>query len=246
MNTLLDKAAIVTGGSRGIGAGIVHRLAREGADVGFTYRNDGDAAGEVAAKVAAAGRRTVAIQADNADPDSVRAAVDRTAAEFDGLDVVVNSAGTLPFKPVQEFTDDEFDEIVAVNLRAAFAASQAAIPYLRDGGRIIMIGSNIGQFAALPTTSLYAMAKSGLVGLAKGMARDLGPQGITVNVIEPGPIETDSNPADGPYSDQLKGFMASPRYGAADDVAGMVAYLASDESQFATGAVFRIDNGFTA
>jgi 3-oxoacyl-[acyl-carrier protein] reductase len=246
MNTLSDKIAFVTGGSRGIGAGVVHRLAREGADVGFTYHTSDDAADEVVAEVSATGQRALAIQADSADPDALRGAVDRTAAELDGLDILVSSAGTLPFKPVQEFTDDEFDGIVAVNLRASFAASQAAIPHMRRGGRIVIIGSNIAHHAALPTTSLYAMAKSGLVGLAKGMARDLGPLGITVNIVEPGPIETDANPADGPYSDQLKAFMATPQYGSVDDVAGMVAYLASDESGFATGATFTIDNGFTA
>lgn len=246
MDTLRDKSAFVTGGSRGIGAGIVHRLAREGADVGFTYRANADAANEVVDKVTAAGRRGVAVQADSADRDALRGAVERVAAELDGIDIVVSCAGTLPFKPMEEFTDQDFDESVAVNLRATFVAAQAAVPHMRDGGSIVIIGSNIAHYAALPTTSLYAMAKSGLVGLAKGMARDLGPQGITVNVVEPGAIETDANPADGPYSDQLKGRMATPRYGSADDVAGLVAYLAGDESRFATGAVFTIDNGFTA
>jgi 3-oxoacyl-[acyl-carrier protein] reductase len=207
---------------------------------------DQKAASAVVSDVEAGGSRVLAIPADNADPKAVEAAVDRTAAEFGGLDILVSSAGRLLFKPIEAFTLEDFDQMVAIDLRAAFVAMRTGIRHMRDGGRIILIGSNIAEYAALPMTSLYSMVKSGLVGLAKGMARDLGPRGITVNVVEPGPIETGANPADSPYSDQLKGRMVTPRYGKAEDVAGLVAYLASSESQFATGAVFTIDNGFTA
>ena len=124
--------------------------------------------------------------------------------------------------------------------------SKAALPHMGEGGRILFIASNIADYAALPTTALYAMVKSGLDGLMRGMARDLGPRGITVNSIHPGPIATDANPEDGPYSKQLKAFMATPRFGAPDDVGALVCFLASEEARFASGATYRIDNGFTA
>jgi 3-oxoacyl-[acyl-carrier protein] reductase len=238
---------MVTGGSRGIGAAVVRRLANDGANVAFTYQKNSDAAAEVTNAVRAANRRALAIQADSGNPEAVAGAVDRAVAELGRLDILVSSAGTLLFKPVSEFTVDDFDHMVAVDLRGAFVASRAAAGHMSaGGGRIVLIGSNLADRAALPTTSLYAMVKSGLVGLAKGMARDLGPQGITVNVVQPGPIDTDSNPADGPYGDQLRSFMATPRYGSGDDVAAMVAFLAGAEAGFATGGVFTIDNGYTA
>jgi 3-oxoacyl-[acyl-carrier protein] reductase len=246
MARLTDKVALVTGGGRGIGAAIARRLAREDADVAITFRSKESAARDVVADIEATGRKGLAIRADSAEPDELRKAVKRTAKEMGRLDILVSSAGILLFKPVDDFTVEEFDKVVATDLRAAFVASLAALPHMGEGGRIIIIGSNIAHLASLPKTSFYAMAKSGLVGLAKGMARDLAPRGITVNVIEPGPIETDANPSDGEYSDDLKSFMATPRFGTGDDVAGLAAYLASAESQFATGAVFTIDNGFTA
>jgi 3-oxoacyl-[acyl-carrier protein] reductase len=246
MARLSKKVALVTGGSRGIGAAIVRRLAEEKADVALTYRKAERAAQSVLGQVKQAGARGLAFAADNADPTALRAAVDRTVAELGGLDVLVSNAGILLFKPFDQFSIDEFDRMIAVDLRAAFVLTQAALPHMKNGGRIIIIGSNIGQYAALPMTSLYAMAKAGLVGLAKGMARDLGPQGITVNVVQPGPIETEANPSDGPYSDKLKALMVTPHYGKGADVAALVAYLASEESRFATGGVFTIDHGFTA
>jgi 3-oxoacyl-[acyl-carrier protein] reductase len=246
MARLTDKVALVTGGSRGIGAAIARRLAHEHANVAITYRAAHAAAKAVAADIEAAGRRGLVVRADSADPDALSAAVDRVAKEMGGLDILVSSAGMLLFKPIDEFTVDDFEKIVATDLRAAFVASRAALQYMGDGGRIIIIGSNIAHLASLPTTGFYAMVKSGLVGLAKGMARDLAPRGITVNVVQPGPIDTDANPSDGQYGDQLRAFMATPRFGSGDDVAGLVAYLASPESQFATGSVFTIDNGYTA
>jgi 3-oxoacyl-[acyl-carrier protein] reductase len=243
---LTDKVVLVTGGSRGIGAAIVERMAREHADVAFTYRKAKDRADAMAAKVKEAGRRSLAIRADSANPGELTAAVQRTASELGRIDVLVSSAGMLLFKPIDQFTLEDFDSIIATDLRAAFVASKAALEHLPRGGRIIIVGSNIAHYAALPTTSFYSMVKSGLVGLAKGMARDLGPRGITVNVVQPGPIDTEANPSNGQYGDQLRAFMATPQYGSGRDVAGLVAYLASEESQFATGGVFTIDNGFTA
>jgi 3-oxoacyl-[acyl-carrier protein] reductase len=246
MPTLSGKVALVTGGSRGIGAAIVKRLAREGANVAFTFLESRKAARSVSVEVERAGRRALAINADSGDPAALEGAVHRTFEELGGLDILVSSAGVLLFKSIEEFTLEDFERIVAVDLRAAFVASRAAVEHMKAGGRIVIIGSNIAHYAALPTTSFYSMVKSGLVGLAKVMARDLAPREITVNVVEPGPIATDANPPDGAYGDQLRAFMARPEFGAGDDVAGLVAYLASEESRFATGSVFTIDNGFTA
>ncbi|HEV7765751.1 MAG TPA: SDR family oxidoreductase [Thermoanaerobaculia bacterium] len=246
MAELKGKKAFVTGGSRGIGAAIVRRLARDHADVAFTYHERKDAADEVAADVKRLGRKTLAIRADSGDPGALSDAVARAAKEFGQIDIFVSSAGVLVFKPIDEFTIEDFDRVVAVDLRAAFVGSKAALAYMGEGGRIIFIASNIADYAALPTTGFYAMVKSGLDGLCKGMARDLGPRGITVNTVHPGPIATDANPEDGQYGDDLKRFMATPKFGTGDDVAGLVAYLVSSDASFANGAAYKIDNGFTA
>jgi 3-oxoacyl-[acyl-carrier protein] reductase len=246
MSTLSGKKAVVTGGSRGIGAGIVRCLASGGADVCFTYRERRDAAEQVVRDVEGHGRKALAIQADSGDPDALTGAVDRAAKALGRIDVFVSSAGMLLFKPIEEFTLDDFQNIVAVDLRAAFVGSKAALRHMGQDGRIIFISSNIADYAALPTTALYSMVKCGLDGLMKGMARDLGPKGITVNCVHPGPIATDANPSNGQYSQQLKSFMATPRFGAPSDVGNLVAFLAAPGAQFASGASYRIDNGFTA
>jgi 3-oxoacyl-[acyl-carrier protein] reductase len=246
MAHLQDKRAFVTGGSRGIGAGIVKKLAAAGADVAFSYRERRDAADDVASAVRNLGRIALGVKADSGNPRELKAAVDQVAKEFGRIDIFVSSAGVLLFKPFEEFSFEDFEHIVAIDLRAAFVGCKAVLPYMRRGGRIIFISSNIADRAALPMTSLYAMAKSGLDGLMKGMARDLGPKGITVNAVHPGPIATDANPSDGEYSESLKALMATPTFGTPADVGGLVAYLASDEASFISGAEHRIDNGFTA
>jgi 3-oxoacyl-[acyl-carrier protein] reductase len=246
MLRLKGKRAMVTGGSRGIGAGIVKRLAEEGADIGFTYKSRDDAACSVAREIEALGRRVKAIKVDSANADQLSDAVSTVADHLGGLDIFVSSAGALLFKPIEEFTVEDFDEIVALDLRAAFIGSKSALPYLREGGRIVFISSNIADYAALPTTAFYAMVKSGLDGLCKGMARDLGPRGITVNSVHPGPIATDANPENGQYSEALKKLMATPRFGTPADVGALVAYLVSPEASFVTGSAHRVDNGFTA
>jgi 3-oxoacyl-[acyl-carrier protein] reductase len=246
MGKLNGLKAMVTGGSRGIGAGIVKKLTEEGADVGFTFKSNKDAASKVAAEVERLGRRSLAVKADSADPDALAAAVGKVAEALGGLDIFVSSAGALLFKPVDEFTLDDFHEIVALDLRAAFVGSKAALPHMAKGGRIIFISSNIADYAALPATSFYAMVKSGLDGLCKGMARDLGPRGITVNSVHPGPIATDANPPDGQYSKPLKSLMATPRFGKPEDVGALVAFLAGPEAQFVSGSIHNVDNGFTA
>jgi 3-oxoacyl-[acyl-carrier protein] reductase len=246
MTRLSGKKALVTGGSRGIGAGIGRKLAAEGADVAFTFLKDKDAADEIVAEVKKTGRKAVALQADSADPEALTAAVDASAKALGRLDIFISSAGILLFKPVEEFTLEDFERIVAVDLRAAFVGSKAALRHMGKGGRIIFISSDIADHAALPMTALYAMVKRGLDGLSRGMARDLGPRGITVNTVHPGPINTDANPDDGPYSKQLKALMATPQHGRPDDVGGLVAYLSSDEAHFASGAAYRIDNALAA
>jgi len=239
VSRLSGKVALVTGGSRGIGAGIVKRLAREKADVAFTFLKEKEAADSIVKEASADGNRVIAIQANSGN-------VEKVAKEFGHIDILVSSAGAFLFKPVDEVSDEEFDHMVAVDLKAAFIASRSALKHMGDGGRIVFVSSNIADFAALATTSIYSMVKAGLDGLAKGMARDLGPRGITVNTVHPGPIKTDGNPEDSPYAKDLRSFMVTPQFGEPADVAAMVAFLVSPEAKFATGAAFIIDHGFTA
>jgi 3-oxoacyl-[acyl-carrier protein] reductase len=246
ISRLSGKVALVTGGSRGIGAGIVKRLAREKADVAFTYLKEKAAADSVVKEASAEGSRAIAIPADSGSTRQLMNAVEKVAKEFGHIDILVSSAGAFLFKPVDKVSDEEFDHMVAVDLKAAFIASRTALKYMGDGGRIVFVSSNIADFAALATTSIYSMVKAGLDGLAKGMARDLGPRGITVNTVHPGPIKTDGNPEDSPYAKDLRSFMVTPQFGEPADVAAMVAFLVSPEAKFATGAAFVIDHGFTA
>src|SRR5438270_7030626 len=243
---LENKRALVTGGSRGIGAAIVKRLAREGAHVALTYVSKPDQANETAQAAEALGVRALAIQADSADAQAVAAAVERTAAEFGGIDILVNNAGIGVFAPVADYRLEDFDRTLAVNLRAVFVATQTAVKYMQTGGRIITIGSCNAERMPFAGGAVYAMSKAALVGLVKGLARDLGPRGITVNNVQPGPIDTDLNPASGDFADMLRSLMALPRYGSGDEVAALVAYLAGPEAGFVTGASLTIDGGFTA
>jgi 3-oxoacyl-[acyl-carrier protein] reductase len=243
---LAKKRALVTGGSRGIGAAIVLRLAREGADVAFTYVSKPDQAEETAQAARALGVKALAIKADAADARAVAAAVDKTARELGGIDILVNNAGIALMAPVVEFRLEDFDRMLAVNVRAVFVATQAALRHMPDGGRVINIGSCNAERMPFAGGSVYAMTKSALVGLTKGLARDLGPRGITINTIQPGPVDTDMNPAQGPFADSLRELMALPRYAAPEEVAAMVAYLAGEEAGFVTAACLTVDGGFTA
>jgi 3-oxoacyl-[acyl-carrier protein] reductase len=245
MNRLENKAALVTGGSRGIGAAIAERLAAEGADVAFTYYNsNAEQVSAVAGSIEKYGRKALAIRADSANPQAVQQAVDQAAAALGKLDILVSNAAIAIYKPITDFSIADFDRVMAVNVRAVFAGIQAALRYMTTGSRILTIGSCNAERVPLPNGSLYAMSKSALVGLTKGIARDLGPKGITVNLVQPGPVDTDMNPANSPRADILRGIMAIPQYGSGHDVAGMVAYLASAESKFITGAALTIDGGY--
>ena len=243
---LENKRALVTGGSRGIGAAIVKRLAREGAHVALTYVSKPDQANETATAAQALGVQALAIQADSADAEAVVLAVERTVAELGGIDILVNNAGIAVMAPIDDYRLEDFDRTLAVNVRAVFVATQAAVKHMKTGGRIITIGSCNAERMPFAGGAVYAMSKAALVGLVKGLARDLGPRGITINNVQPGPIDTDMNPADGEFAEMLRKLMALPRYGPADEIAAMVAYLAGPEAGFVTGASLTIDGGFTA
>jgi 3-oxoacyl-[acyl-carrier protein] reductase len=246
MTTDLDgKVALVTGGSRGIGAGVAARLAEDGADVVLTFRYRDDHAAAVVKQIEGFGRRGMAVQVDCADPEAVTAAVDLAVAEFGRLDVLVNNAALFTVGPVEDLGLAEFDQIIAVNVRAPFVASKAAARHMGDGGRIITIGSNMVDRTVFPGFSLYSMSKTALVGLTKGLSRDLGPRGITVNLVNPGATDTDMNPADGPASATIRGFTALGRYGTPGEIAAAVAYLAGDGARYITGAALNVDGGFT-
>jgi 3-oxoacyl-[acyl-carrier protein] reductase len=243
---LKGKRALVTGGSRGIGAAVVKRLAREGADVALTYISRSDEANKTAAAVMALEVRALAIQADAGDAESVVAAVDKTVQEFGGLDILVNNAGIALMRPIDSFTLKDFDRIYAVNVRAVFVATQAAVRHMKAGGRVINIGSCNAERIPTLGGAAYAMSKAALVGLVKGLSRELGPRGITINNVQPGPVNTDRNPDNSEFAMTVKGFMAIPRYAHVEEIAGMVAYLAGPEAGFVTGASLIIDGGFTA
>ena len=244
--SLNGKVALVTGGTRGIGAAIATRLAREGADVAATFVTRGAKVDAFLAEIGRYGRRGLAIQADNADAAAVRQAVERTVAEFGRLDILVNNAGIFSGGPFEELTVEDFDRLVAINTRAVFVASQKAAEHLPEGGRIISIGSNLAERVPLPGLTLYSATKSALVGLTRGMARDLGSRGINVNVVHPGSTATDMNPDQGDHAEGQRAMMAIPRYGKPGDIASLVAWLASDESRFMTGAALTIDGGANA
>ncbi|MEU2280598.1 SDR family oxidoreductase [Streptomyces sp. NPDC013178] len=242
--TLDGKVALVTGGSRGIGAATALRLAREGADVALTYVNGKEAAEDVVRAVEGLGRRAVALRADSADAAEAAAAVERTTAALGGLDVLVNNVGVGLLGPLEELSLAEVDRVLAVNVRGVFLASQAAAARMTDGGRIITIGTCMTQRVPGPGGTLYAMSKSALVGLTKALARELGSRGITANVVHPGPIDTDMNPGDGPYAAGQAAMTAVGRFGTVDEVASMVAYLAG--AAYVTGAEFAVDGGHAA
>jgi 3-oxoacyl-[acyl-carrier protein] reductase len=243
---LAGRAALVTGGGRGIGAAIARRLARHGADVAVTCVRAPERAAGVVREIEAAGGRGLAIAADAADPRAVVAAVDRAAAELGRLDILVNNAGIAPYGPLEDVSVDELDRTLAIHVRAAFVAAQAASRHLGPGGRIISIGSSLAERVPYAGWTLYAMSKSALTGLTRGLARDLGPRGITANVVQPGSTDTEMNPADSPDAEFERGFTALGRYGRAEEIAAMVAHLAGPGGDYVTGAAIAVDGGYAA
>jgi len=242
--TLDGKVALVTGGSRGIGAATALRLARDGADVAVTYVNGKEAAADVVRRIEALGRRAVALRADSADADEAAGAVERAAEALGGLDVLVNNAGVGVLGPLDGLALADVDRVLAVNVRGVFLTSQAAAARMPSGGRIITIGTCMTQRVPGAGGTLYATSKAALVGLTKALARELGGRGIAANIVHPGPIDTDMNPADGPYAADQVAMTAVGRFGTADEVASMVAYLAG--ADYVTGAEFAVDGGHAA
>ena len=245
-HSLSGKVALVTGGSRGIGAAIVRRLANDGAAVAFTYSNARGKAEELVAKIEGQGGEAMAIKADSADPKAVWGAVAETVKELGRLDILVNNAGILLRGGIDTFSLEDFDRMIAVNVRPVFVGAQAAGRHMSDGGRIIVIGSVTANRSGFPGSSVYSMTKAAVAVLARGLAIDFAPRGITVNTIQPGPTETDMNPADGPHSEQVKNLVPLKRMGRADEIAAMVAFVASAEASFVTGAALSVDGGYLA
>jgi len=243
---LEGKVALVTGGSRGIGAAIAKRLAADGAAVAITYTKGADAAASVVEAIKSAGGKAIAVQADALAPDQVKAAIDKVVAALGKLDVFVNNAGTAIPKKFEDTTLEEFDHVIDLNLRAAFVATQAALKQMNKGGRIILIGSCVGERMMTPGLVAYAATKGAVKMFAQGLAREVGDRGITVNAIQPGPIDTDLNPASGEWAVPQKALTALNRYGTVDEVASLVAFVASPEAAYITGASLTVDGGTNA
>jgi 3-oxoacyl-[acyl-carrier protein] reductase len=243
---LTGKVALVTGGSRGIGAAIAKRLSADGATVAVTYSKDADAAAALVKAIERDGGKVAAIQADAADADAVKRAVERTVTLFGRLDVLVNNAGTVIPNKVEETTLADFDRVFAVNVRGVFVATQAALKHMKSGGRIIMIGSCVGERVFMSGMAPYAATKGAVKMFTQGLAREFGARGITVNNVQPGPIDTDLNPASSEWAVGQKAAVPLDRYGKADEVAALVAFVAGPESSYINGANLTVDGGTNA
>ena len=246
MSKLTKKVALVTGGSRGIGAAIAKRLAADGANVAITYSKGADAAQSVVQAIEGAGGKALAIQADAADTDAVKSAVEKTVAAFGGLDVLVNNAGIAIAKTFEETTLEEMDRLIDINVRGVFVATQAALKHMKDGGRIINIGSCVGERLMTPGLVPYSATKGAVKMFTQGLSREVGSRGITVNNIQPGPIDTDLNPAAGDWAEPQVANTALKRYGNVDEVAALVAFVAGPEAAYITGSNLTVDGGTNA
>jgi 3-oxoacyl-[acyl-carrier protein] reductase len=246
MSNLDEKVALVTGGSRGIGAAIAKRLARDGASVAITYVKDASAASTVVKAIELDGGKAIAIQADAADVEAVTDAVEKTVAAFGRLDVLVNNAGTAIPKTFEETTLEEMDRMIDINVRGTLAATQAALKHMQSGGRIIMIGSAVGERVLVPGLVPYAATKGAIKMFSQGLSREVASRGITVNNVQPGPIDTDLNPAAGEWAAPQRAATALDRYGRVDEVAALVAFVAGPESSYITGANLTVDGGMNA
>ena len=246
MSKLANKVALVTGGSRGIGAAIAKRLAADGATVAITYAKDSSSASAVVKAIEQAGGKAIAIQADASDAAAVNAAVEKTVATLGKLDVLVNNAGTAIPKKFEETTLEELDRMINLNFRGILVTTQAALKHLNDGGRIIMVGSCVGERMMTPGLAAYSATKGAVKMFTQGLSREVGDRGITVNNVQPGPIDTDLNPASGDWATPQKAMTALGRYGTVDEVAALVAFVASPESSYITGANLTVDGGTNA
>jgi 3-oxoacyl-[acyl-carrier protein] reductase len=246
MSNLAHKVALVTGGSRGIGAAIAKRLAADGASVALTYAKDANAASAVVKEIELGGGKAIAIQANAADVNAVEAAVEKTFATFGRLDVLVNNAGTAIPKPFEDTTLEEMDKVIDINIRGVFATTKAALKRLSDGGRIIMIGSAVGERAIAPGLVPYAATKAAIRMFTQALSREVGGRGITVNNVQPGPIDTDLNPASGDWAVPQKAATALDRYGRVEEIAAMVAFVAGPEASYVTGTNLTVDGGMNA
>ena len=243
---LEGKIALVTGGSRGIGAAIAKRLAADGADVAITYSKGADAAASTVKEIERDGGKAIAIQADATDADAVKAAVEKTVATFGRLDVLVNNAGTAIPKTFEETTLEEMDRVLDINVRGVFIATQAALKHMKSGSRIIMIGSSVGERVLVPGLVPYSATKGAVKIFTQALSREVGSRGITVNNIQPGPIDTELNPATSEWAVPQKAATALDRFGHVDEIAAMVAFVAGPESSYITGANLTVDGGMNA
>jgi len=246
MSKLSKNVALVTGGSRGIGAAIAKRLAADGASVAITYAKDAGAAAAVVKAIESAGGKAIAIQANVSDAEAVKSAVEKTVSTFGGLDVLVNNAGTAIPKRFEETTLEEMDHMMNLNVRGVFVATKAALKHMKSGGRIIMIGSCVGERTMTPGLVAYSATKGAVKMFTQGLSREVGSRGITVNNVQPGPIDTDLNPAAGEWAVPQKAATALNRYGSVDEVAALVAFVAGPEASYITGANLTVDGGTNA
>lgn len=246
MIELNGKRALVTGGSRGIGAAIAQALAESGADVAITYQRSTEKAEAVIKSIENAGRRAIAIQADSANPDDIRRAVTEAVSALGGLDILINSAAIGHSGTIADLELEDYQAVMDINVRAPALFAKAVIPHLTAGGRIVTVGSGLGERVPFPGVTLYSMSKSALASFTRGLSRELGPKGITVNLVQPGPTDTDSNPADGAAADVQKGLTSLGRYGEPREIANAVVFLASPAASIITGATLNADGGALA
>ena len=242
----MARVAVVSGGSRGIGAGIAKRLAADGANVAITYTKGADAAAAVVKEIERAGGKAIAVQADAADAAAVTAAIEKAVKSFGRLDILVNNAGTAIPKKFEEATLEELDRVVDINVRGVFVATQAALKHIKNGGRIINIGSCVGERTMTPGLAAYSATKGAVKMFTQGLSREVGDRGITVNNVQPGPIDTDLNPAAGDWAVPQIANTALKRYGQVDDIAAMVSFVAGPEASYITGANLTVDGGTNA